>query len=214
MWVLHQGAICCRPTLLHVLYCHKTSSLRFSIHSHVNCALHREISALLVLREACPCSTCWTTQRGCPFNHQPPTCTQQYRKNLYTTETKHRDIELYIDLRALSLWSAHLILLSLAIITPTLTQSWNFEDKVRGLTKVSFCTTVPSPLLICLQGMAPLSLNLWHHRRSRWCLRSIIARGQNLASLSGVLSVFRLCERDLVSVLCGAEESHLWCMVK
>lgn len=121
--------VCCCTTLLHTLFCHETSSLRVSIHRHVNWAPYREISSLLVLREACPCSTCYDSQRGCPLTHQPPTYTQQCRKPIHHWNKTQGYTVLYIDLRTLVPADRP----SDTIVTgyATLTQSWTFGHSLR-----------------------------------------------------------------------------------
>lgn len=71
-------------------YCHETSSLRFSIHRHVNCAPKGQISSLLVLREtpAAPVSI-YREDVLSPISPQPA---HNNTENLHSSETKHRDL--------------------------------------------------------------------------------------------------------------------------
>lgn len=118
---------CCCTTWLHTLFCLETPFLRFSIHGHVNWAPYREISSLLVLGEACPCSTGYTGR----LSSHPSTPNQHttMQKAYMPLKQNKRFTVLYIDL-----WtvvpvepSSDTIVTGKAIFK----QSWTFGHSLR-----------------------------------------------------------------------------------
>lgn len=129
-------------------YCHETSSLRFSLHRHVNCAPNGQISSLLVLRETPSLQHLFQFTERMSSHPSAPNLHTTIRKT-YTPLKQNTGIYT-VKYRSQSTCPCGAPTGHHCPYTDTKLKLWaQFEEKVRGKTKGSFTTPQCLPFSLC-----------------------------------------------------------------